>query len=441
MAVIHAAYKPGVGGRLVALKRMSSSRLTDPAARRLFLREASIVMRIEHPNVVRTYEVGEADGEVFIAMELLEGATLAELQRAFRPRLPLPIALYVITSALRGLHAAHEMRGPDGRPLGLIHQDISPQNIHIAHEGTVRILDFGIARLLAEDASRSDAVRGKACYLSPEQLSLGKITKTADVFAMGIVLHEALTGQPLFPRLSPEAAYSAILSGRIPAPRSICQDIPPEIDDVVRRALSLMPSERFASAKMMRSVLLEAQDLAMIPRVDVDVAGEWVAQVSRLPWGRTDLERDFHTTLADSAETVAELSTLEPRLLERSGRPPAPRQTNAAIGLSVVIALIAAGSFWLGNHVLPPRAGAPLATAAPTMAGSAIVLPTAASSRVPPSSEIGDTSSADAGTTRAGPTSSRAVARPRHDKPRAAPSSPPSPVASPLPSDDPLATQ
>src|SRR6185312_8833222 len=152
MAVVDAAHLPSPnGGRTVALKRISSAHAHDSTARKLFLREASIVTRIEHPNVVRTYDVGEIEGQIYIAMELLEGATLATLVRDCDWQIPLSIAIAIVCDGLRGLHAAHELRGQDGALLDLVHQDISPQNVHTAYEGTTRILDFGVARLGALD--------------------------------------------------------------------------------------------------------------------------------------------------------------------------------------------------------------------------------------------------------------------------------------------------
>ncbi|HEY2514139.1 MAG TPA: serine/threonine-protein kinase, partial [Polyangiaceae bacterium] len=315
MAVVDAAFQPGPGGgRLVALKRIASPLSADPSARRLFLREASIMTRLEHPNVVRTYEVGEVEGETFIAMELLEGATVADLQRVGVPRLPLPIALRIARDALRGLHAAHELPAANGDPLGLVHQDVSPHNVHVAYEGTTRVLDFGVARMAAIDASRTDSIRGKACYLAPEQLKLRSVDRRADVFAFGILLHELLTGAHLFPRAHADAAYAAILSGDFPSPRAVCADVPAEIDAVVTRALAMDPAERFPSADEMRRALLRAQLQAGIEDVDVADVGACVQAIVAPPWTRAELERAFRepAILSDSI-AAAELPTLAPR--------------------------------------------------------------------------------------------------------------------------------
>jgi hypothetical protein len=316
MAVVDAAYHVGAaGGRLVALKRVAAAFSNDPSARRLFLREASIVTRVEHPNVVRTYEVGEINGEAFIAMELLEGATVSQLQRTTSERIPRSIALRVVRDALRGLHAAHELCSMGGKALGLVHQDISPQNIHVAYEGTTRILDFGVARLCAVDASRTDSIRGKPCYLAPEQLSLGPIDRRADIFAMGIVLYELLTGTNLFPRVPLDAAYAAILSGNVRSPRATHPDVDEDIDAVVRRALAHRPSERFATAEEMRCALAAAQERAGIPEVDVASLGAWMRTAAPAAWTRAEIEIELTEgrSVASSLDVAACQATLPPR--------------------------------------------------------------------------------------------------------------------------------
>jgi hypothetical protein len=316
MAVVDVAARSGAaGGRLVALKRIAALFSNDPSARRMFLREASIVTRLEHPNVVRTYEVGEVAGEAFIAMELLEGATVSQLQHATEERFPIAVALRIVRDALRGLHAAHELCALGGKALGLIHQDVSPQNIHLAYEGTTRILDFGVARLTAVDASRTDSVRGKACYLAPEQLTLGSIDRRADIFAMGIVLHELLTGSHLFPRSPPDAAYAAILSGDLRPPRTTHPDVPPEVDAVVMRALARAPADRFATAEEMRLALAAAQEQAAVAEIDVASLGAWAARVVPAAWTRAEIELEVAEgrDASGARETPGYEATLPPR--------------------------------------------------------------------------------------------------------------------------------
>jgi eukaryotic-like serine/threonine-protein kinase len=339
MAVVDAAYQNGAaGGRLVALKRIAAAFSNDPSARRMFLREASIVTRLEHPNVVRTYEVGEADGEAFIAMELLEGATVSQLQRATAERVPLPIALRIVRDALRGLHAAHELCALGGKVLGLIHQDVSPQNIHVAYEGTTRILDFGVARLTTVDASRTDSVRGKPCYLAPEQLNLGSIDRRADIFAMGIVLHELLTGAYLFPRTSLDAAYAAILSGTIRPPRATHPDLPEELDAVVSRALARVPADRFATADEMRRALAAAQEGSGVAEIDVASLGAWVQGIAPPAWTRGEIE--LEVTEGRAKTTTLDLGAHEVTLPKRGARTGGPNADDAGAATNGALPMV-----------------------------------------------------------------------------------------------------
>ena len=359
MAVVDAAYHLGpAGGRLVALKRMAASFSNEPTARRLFLREASIVTRLEHPNVVRTYEVGEADGETFIAMELLEGATIAQLQRSFDGPVPLPITLRIVRDALRGLHAAHELCAPGGRPLGVVHQDVSPQNIHVAYEGTTRVLDFGVARLSGVETSRTNAVRGKPCYLAPEQLALQPVDRRADIFAMGIVLHELLTGASLFPREHAEAAYAAILMGSIPPPGAMRADIPSEIDSVVRRALSRLPADRFATAEDMRIALAIAQEAAGIPDVDAGSVGDWVRRVVSPSWTRNALEMEVtsNPSGAPAGQASSFASDDDIHSARTIGPTPAHGRGPSKLRLGLLlVALLATGAASIALPQLRPR--------------------------------------------------------------------------------------
>jgi hypothetical protein len=317
MAVVDVAYREETGPtRLVAFKRLASRFVNDVRVRKLFLREASILLRLEHPNLVRTYEIGETEGEAFIAMELLEGATLAQLLHGSSAGVSLPIALRIARDALRGLHEAHELKTPDGEALGLVHQDVSPQNIHVAYEGTTRILDFGIARVAAADASRTGSVFGKPCYLSPEQLTLASVDRRADVFALGVVLYELVTGKELFPRTSIEAAYAAILEGKTHSPRAVAPSVPEEIDAVVRRALAREPSDRFSSADEMRVALARAQERAGVPEADLDAVGALVTEAAPREWTRAELVRELreiHAGGVTSAPLVAPARDLDGR--------------------------------------------------------------------------------------------------------------------------------
>src|SRR5581483_2952890 len=179
LATVFAARQLGARGatRVVALKVMATALADDPAAQQMFEREALIATRIEHPNIVRTYEVGEVSGEIFLAMELVQGAALSVLCGSSPGGIPLPIAVRIACDVARGLHAVHELRDVDGALLGVVHQDVTPHNVIVDYDGAAKLLDFGVARMVSRDGSRTERVRGKPAYLAPEQVLLERIDR------------------------------------------------------------------------------------------------------------------------------------------------------------------------------------------------------------------------------------------------------------------------
>ena len=224
----------------------------------MFLDEARLAALLDHPNVVRIIEVGHDGEEYFLAMELVQGKPLsAVLRKATRERRPPSPALaaYVIAQAASGLGYAHALTDGDGRPLGVVHRDVSPQNILLSFEGAVKLIDFGVARAFGRVAHTSPGgLKGKIEYMSPEQASAEEVDHRADVFALGVVLWEVLTGRRLYRRETELATMRAILDDPIPRPSEVA-DVPPELDAVVMRALRKRRDARFGSAHEMAQAL------------------------------------------------------------------------------------------------------------------------------------------------------------------------------------------
>lgn len=225
--------------RVVALKRLR------PDSRA----EAEIAERIEHPRVVRTYQHGEIDGVRYVVMEYLAGRPLGALIRAHGALPPSSVA-HVGADIADGLHAVHQLRGETGEPLGLVHLDVSPSNIQVSYDGRATLLDLGLAR-----AAGAATARGKIGYLAPEQVRRERADARADVFALGIVLWEALTGKRLFRRGSRAETYAAITGPPPPPPSS--RGVPADLDAVVARALAGDRAERFGSAAELATALRE----------------------------------------------------------------------------------------------------------------------------------------------------------------------------------------
>ena len=247
--------------RLVAVKRVHGYLLSDETFTRMLLDEARLAMHIEHPNVVPTLGLVRRPDELLVVMEYIPGASLAEIISATRTvgmGIAPPLAAKIVASTLHGLHAAHEACGPDGAPLGIVHRDVSPQNILIGEDGVARIVDFGIAKAEVRlQTTLGSVLRGKLSYVSPEQLTEHRVDARSDVYAAAVVLWEALTGKPLFHAPTVHGALRKKLSEPIAAPSSLAPRVSPELDAIVLRGLARDPAARYASAREMAHELEE----------------------------------------------------------------------------------------------------------------------------------------------------------------------------------------
>ena len=201
MGRLYIAERRGIQGfvKIVALKRIQPHLADSKQLREMFLNEARIAARLEHPNIVATYELGEVDGKYFISMEYLPGEDLSAIIAGCQDgRMPVAIAAALTQQAAQGLHYAHEARDGQGKPIGLVHRDVSPRNIFVTYHGVVKLLDFGVVRGPEKQKSIPGVFKGKYGYCAPEQIEGGHIDRRTDVFCLGIALWECLTGARLF---------------------------------------------------------------------------------------------------------------------------------------------------------------------------------------------------------------------------------------------------
>ncbi len=241
-------------GRLVALKRILPHLAMDPAIVQQFLDEARIGLRLSHPNLVTVYDIGEAQGAYYIAMELVRGVDLDRLLKFLKAPLPPALAVAVVAQGLQGLHAAHTLRGEDGAPLHLVHRDMSPQNLMVGFDGRVKVLDFGVAKArLQRTVTLPGIVKGKPLYMSPEQARGERLDARSDLFAMGLILYESLTGKRAFDKGDELASMYAICDEELRRP----ERIPKPLWDVMAVALSKSAAERFRNAQEMAERLVE----------------------------------------------------------------------------------------------------------------------------------------------------------------------------------------
>jgi serine/threonine-protein kinase len=207
--------------------------------------------------VVQTYEVGEDGGHHYIAMEYLEGQALSAILSRIGPdKVPLEFQLRVLCDALEGLHYAHELPDYDGSPLGIVHRDVSPQNVFVTYTGQAKILDFGIAKSSSTARTMHGVLIGKAGYMAPEQARLGELDRRTDLFAVGAMLWEALAKRPLVLRTDDDAAVlMRRVSGVDPKIRDVVPDAPPELADICDKAMARDPNDRYWSAAELRDAI------------------------------------------------------------------------------------------------------------------------------------------------------------------------------------------
>lgn len=235
--------------KLFVVKRLRGIYAQDPEFRAMFMTEARLSARLNHPHVVQVYEVIEQDVTPTILMEYIEGQTLDAVLTVADPKLPLELHLRILADVLSGLHYTHELRDLKNTALEVVHRDVSPHNVMISYEGVVKLLDFGVAKVAGSNIeTRAGVVKGKLRYMPPEQLAGEGVDRRVDVFAVGVMLWEALSGTKLWQGLSEGAIMNRVLSSEIPEPVNPNLPIPPELKAICARALAPSREQRYRTA-------------------------------------------------------------------------------------------------------------------------------------------------------------------------------------------------
>ncbi|RKH49345.1 PEGA domain-containing protein [Corallococcus sp. AB050B] len=313
MAQIYLARRPGSDApdKLLVLKRILPHLSENDEFVRMFLDEARIAARLAHPNVVQIYDLGAEGDTFFIAMEYIHGVDARRLwkrsETSARP-LPVPLVCRILLEACAGLDYAHKKTDAAGRPLGIVHRDVSPQNILVTFDGGVKVVDFGIAKAADQaTVTRSGVLKGKYSYMSPEQASGQRVDRRSDVFALGVVLHELLTGGRLFKRHSDMLTLSAVAECNVPAPSQVAPRVPAELDAIVLKALAKDPDARYQHAQELQRAL-----------------EGWLASQPQ-PCGTTaDLAAYMKELYADRLTEEARSGEVQVTDDEAGGPPPAP---------------------------------------------------------------------------------------------------------------------
>lgn len=416
MAEVFLAVSRGVAGfnKLFVLKRLRESLADNVEHRNMFLHEARLAARLNHPNVVQTYEVGEDDEGIFIAMEYLEGQPLSRLRRELAKQerdISQAILVRIASEVLAGLHYAHELADYDGTPLRIVHRDVSPQNVFVTYDGQVKLVDFGIAKT-HDSGTQAGIFKGKFAYTSPEQIRGEGIDRRADIFTAGILLWEMLTGQKLLDGNNPAVTFARLLNHPMPTVRSVVPGIDPRLEAIVMRALERSPSARYQTAQAMRDALEEYLVASSQP-VKTDQLAQIVGELFRAE--RTRVQNAIKDELAGLVQAASSSRVIAAKRLPLGDESVSVQASNPAMTRSAVtrsqppeLELVSEtparsnlrrGGWVLGGVALAallytvarpraaPPAQAPIAPAAPTaVSASTSQAVTASATAAPPAS-------------------------------------------------------
>ncbi len=256
------SHGPGGVRQLLVIKKLIGHMNDEPELVQMFLDEVRLAAQLSHPNVVQTHRAGSHLGQHFLAMEYLRGQPLSRVVRRAAKRLgtsiPYPLTARLVADALAGLHYAHTARDYHGEPLGIVHRDVSPQNIFVTYEGVVKLLDFGIAKATTQQTrTNTGLIKGKFGYIAPEQAVGEEVDCRVDIWSMGVVLWECLTLHRLFKGRTDAASLQMALSMDVPSPDELCPEVPPALARIAKKALERDISKRYQTAQEMQEDLEE----------------------------------------------------------------------------------------------------------------------------------------------------------------------------------------
>ncbi|MET0387071.1 MAG: protein kinase [Polyangiales bacterium] len=476
MGTVHLALSSGLGNfrKLLVVKELRRDVPWRESALAMFMDEAHLAARLDHPNVLQTFEAGEDQGRYFLAMEYLDGQPFSALRDRAResdPKgLPLPLQIYVLCEVLQGLAYAHELRDYDGSRLHVVHRDISPQNVFVTYHGQIKIVDFGVAKANnARNLTSPGVFKGKFAYAAPEQLLGRPVDGRCDVFSVGVMLWEAIAGRRFSDPTPTPSSFRARANGHEPNIRDAVSGVDPRLAEICDRALATDPDDRFASADALRLQLqdylvssgerVESVQLAAVMRelfereraerlqvIERTMSHVSSSAVQAVPIAPTPFRRDQQETRPERVSAI-EAHEAALRASTASGsvsrsltgvttRPPRLRW-RGAVGLAGLAIAVFAGTFLVGRSYSVPAAVRPGATRDMTQQATVAAPPPIAAPEPPPADPSATAAAREPEAPPAGHASTEAArkpapavaartsAKPKHARVSAAPPKPP----------------
>jgi serine/threonine-protein kinase len=425
MGKVYLATLVGPSGfkKLIVLKMLRESIRDDPELCALFLEEARLAARLNHPNIVQTYEVVDDASQHMIVMEYLEGQSLGQIVDRCGARFPRALHLRILCEALSGLHSAHELADFDGTPLGIVHRDVSPHNILVTFDGQVKVVDFGIAKATNSTfQTETGVIKGKVRHMAPEQFSRGQVDRRADVFSVGTLLWELAAGEKLWRGLNDAEVMHEVINGKVVSPRTINPVTPESLERVCMKALSPKREDRYADCMELQAALegiirelgegATQKDLARLMVTEFKDVREERRRIIEELSNLEKLERPLLLTEGAARSPSSgtrraaghegeSAPTAEPK---SSGAPhPQARQSMRAVWLVMTVLLTGAFAFavWKGGALARNAASSSIAQPPPpplpipaSAAGMLTAAPSGTTGPVPSAQTAADTSSA-----------------------------------------------
>ncbi len=361
MGEVHLARRKGAHGfeKLIALKTIRPDLLQHEEMRRMFLDEARLLARLDYPAVAQVYDFVEQAGGLYLALEYVPGVPLSKLMQKRQGPLPPAIVARIGVEVCRGLHAAHELADLDGKPLGVVHRDVSPQNVMLTFDGRIKILDFGVAFMFEREATTTQTglFKGKLAYIAPEQIAGQSADRRSNLYSLAVVMHELLTGRRLFSKGKGGLA-DATTRRKVPKPSTIIPSVPKQLETIVMKGLMKVPRSRYADAKEMAAALeayLSAaggESLESFAERELEEDKEhhrnWLQSVMDAPTGPTPATQPDQTKAdrpaATPSKTGEAAGLVDSALI--SFVPERPRKSGRMVGLAIILAALTAGA-WL----------------------------------------------------------------------------------------------